>query len=196
MSTYDVLVNGDARKSAEGKGMSEALRSVSSKIVKFAKICAFRPRKWSAAALIVSVSILFSTPAFADEGAFYEQCQKFLPIADQFASDCLHRARPFERTFYPSGGSRGVPESFSAYFKPLAARSRFVLGCVLNFKHNLSFVGMYYSHRLMDMKDFDQHPIDFIDFDANVGLDVDGRQLTLIAVRQFVPRSFQNISTE
>jgi len=178
--------------------MKEALRSVSSKIAKLVTICASRPRKGSAAALIVSISIRFSAPAFADEGAFYEQCQKFLPIADQFASECLQRARPFGRTFYPSGGSRGERERFSAYFKPLDAPSRFVLGCVLNFKHELSFVGIYYSHKPIDMKDFDRYPIDFVDFDGNVGVDIDGRQLSLIAARQFatstVPEHLHGIS--
>ena len=140
-------------------------------------------------ALLTSSALLLNfgmQSSLAGEAEFYAQCHKFLPIADDFASDCLQKARSFQRTFYPSGGSRGEVESFSAYFKPLDTPSRFLLGCVLNFKHQLSFVGVYYSHEKIDMQQFDQYPIAFIDFNANIGVEVGGRQLTLFAIRQFV----------
>jgi len=123
--------------------------------------------------------------SYADDADFYTQCNLFLPIADDFSAECLQKARPFQRTFHPSGGSRGEVESFSAYFKPLETPSRFLLGCVLNFKHQLSFVGIYYSHDKIDMKSFDQYPISFIDFYGNVGVKIGNKQLTLIAIRQF-----------
>ncbi|HTW54353.1 MAG TPA: hypothetical protein VME45_20865 [Stellaceae bacterium] len=132
------------------------------------------------------VTFFFARIATADEPAFYAQCHALLPIADDFAHDCLQQARPFSRTFYPGGGSRGEIESFSAYFRPLSAPSHFVLGCVLDFRHQIAFAGLYYTPRLLDMNGFSNYKIVFIDFQDNVGLDVDGVQTTFVAVRQFV----------
>jgi hypothetical protein len=122
----------------------------------------------------------------AAEVSFYAQCNKLLPIADDFARECQQRARPFSRTFYPSGGSRGEVESYSTYFKALDAPSHFVLGCVLDFKHKISFGGLYYSALALDMAHFDDYQIAFIDPGDNVGFQIDGIQRTLVAVRQFV----------
>jgi hypothetical protein len=135
----------------------------------------------SAFAVLVSCHV-----AIAAEAEFYSQCHKLFPVADDFAHECLQRARPFSRTFYPSGGNRGEAESFSTYFKALDAPSHFVLGCVLDFKHKISFAGLYYSAQPLDMARFNEYPIAFIDFDGNVGLKIDGAQHTLIAARQFV----------
>jgi hypothetical protein len=120
------------------------------------------------------------------ESSFYAQCHKLLPIADDFAHECQQRARPFSRTFYPSGGSRGEVESYSTFFKALDAPSHFVLGCVLDFKHRISFAGLYYSALALDMAHFDDYQIAFIDPDDNVGFQIDGVQRSLVAVRQFV----------
>jgi hypothetical protein len=124
--------------------------------------------------------------AVGAESLFYVQCHKLLPTADQFAADCLQRARPFSRTFYPSGGSSGEFESYSAYFRTLDATSHFLLGCVLDFKHKINFVGLYYSALPLDMSDFAKYKIAFIDPNDNVGLELDGSQNTLLAIRQFV----------
>ena len=145
---------------------------------------------------VVGLASLF---AFADshastEAAFYAQCHALLPIADEFAKECMQRAKPFSRTFYPSGGNRGEKESYSTYFKTLSAPSHFVLGCVLNFEHKLNFVGLYYTARPLDMSTFSEDKVVFIDPNDNVGLDADGIQTTFVAIRQFVtdtiPRRF------
>jgi hypothetical protein len=143
----------------------------------------FSLSRFSSGAFAVLVSC---HAAIAAEAEFYSQCHKLFPVADDFAHECLQRARPFSRTFYPSGGSRGEVEAFSTYFKTLDAPSHFVLGCVLDFKHKISFAGLYYSAQPLDMARFNEYPIAFIDFDGNVGLKIDGAQHTLIAVRQFV----------
>jgi hypothetical protein len=140
--------------------------------------------------ILLATAIAFSgvLPALAEsvpEPEFYAQCHKLLPMADDFARECLARAKPFSRTFYPGGGGRGQPESFSTYFKALDAPSHFVLGCVLDFKHQISFAGLYYSPRPLDMSHFDDYEIIFIDFGSNVGLQIDGAQNTFVAVRQF-----------
>jgi hypothetical protein len=135
-------------------------------------------------ALLVIFFAFFYAAAAAAEPEFYSQCHKFLPRADDFAKQCEARAKPFSRTFYPSGG-RGELESYSAYFDALEAPSHFVLGCVLNFKHQISFVGLYYAAQPLDMAHFSQYPIRFIDPNDDVGLQIDGAQHTLIAVRQF-----------
>src|SRR4051794_41054484 len=123
--------------------------------------------------------------ALTAEPEFYAQCHKLLPVADDFARECQQRARPFSRTFYPSGGSRGELESYSTHFKTLDAPSNFVLGCVLDFKHKLSFVGLYFTARPLDMARFSDTQIAFIDPNANVGLQIDGVRHTLVAARQF-----------
>jgi hypothetical protein len=61
-----------------------------------------------------------------------------------------------------------------------------LLGCVLDSKHKISFVGLFYSARPLDMSKFDDYEIVFIDPNDNVGVLIDGVQNTLIAVRQFV----------
>jgi hypothetical protein len=137
--------------------------------------------------LNVTFALLISCQAaIAAEAEFYAQCRKLLPVADDFARECQQRARPFSRTFYPSGGSRGEVESYSAHFKTLDTPSKFVLGCVLDFKHKLSFVGLYFTARPLDMARFNDYQIAFIDPDDNVGLQIDGVRHTLVAARQFV----------
>ncbi|ACB94727.1 hypothetical protein [Beijerinckia indica] len=132
------------------------------------------------------IAFLPSEIAIAAETEFYSQCHKLLPIADEFARECQEQARPFSRTFHPSGGPRGEVESYSIHFKPLNTPSHFVLGCVLNFKHKLDFVGLYYTARPLDMSQFNSYGIVFVDPDDNGGLIIDGIQNTFIAVRQFV----------
>lgn len=134
------------------------------------------------------VALAFCQVAIAAESLFYSQCYKQLPIADDFANECKQRARPFSRTFYPGGGSRGELESYSAYFKALDAPSHFVLGCVLDFRHQINFAGLYYSAQPLDMSKFESYPIAFIDPGDNVGLQIDGAQHTFVAVRQFVTK--------
>jgi hypothetical protein len=134
---------------------------------------------------VAFIALLLCRVASA-ESAFYAQCNKLLSSADEFAGECQQRARPFSRTFYPGGGSRGEVESYSAYFKALDAPSHFVLGCVLNFEHKISFAGLYYSAMPLDMTHFDEYQIAFIDPNDDVGLQIDGVQHTLVAARQFV----------
>ena len=114
--------------------------------------------------------------------------------ADDFASECLQKARPFERGFRPGGGSRVELETFKVYFQAVKLSSRFLLGCVLNFKSKIAFAGVYYSHKPLDMRQFDQLPFDFVDFFGNVGVDIDGRKVTILAIRQFgtknIPEQF------
>ena len=140
--------------------------------------------RWLVSCILFTVSSC--QLAAAAESQFYLQCERFLPIANSFASECQQRARPFTRTFYPSGGSRGEVESYSTYFKALDGPSHFVLGCVLDFKHKINFLGLYYSSSPLDMARFDDFPIVFIDPSDNVGFQIDDVQRTLVAVRQFV----------
>jgi hypothetical protein len=136
---------------------------------------------------LVSILVILSGQAAnASEPAFFSQCHKLLPIADEFADRCLRRARSFSRTFYPGGGTRGEVESYSTYFHPLEAPSHFVLGCVLDFKHKINFAGLYYSAKPLDMNRFEEYGINFIDPNDNVGLEIEGASSTLVAIRQFV----------
>jgi hypothetical protein len=134
----------------------------------------------------IFAATVFCVTAVAAEPSFYAQCHKLLPMADDFAQECLQQARSFSRTFHPSGGMRGEVESYSTYFKTLDSPSHFVLGCVLDFRNKISFAGLYYTARPLDMSRFDTYRINFIDPSGNVGLLIDGAQNTFIAVRQFV----------
>lgn len=140
-------------------------------------------RRLSISALVVA---LHAGCALAEQSAFMAQCTKLLPRADEFSAVCLTHARTFSRTFYPGAGSRGETEAYSTYFQQLDAPSHFLLGCVLDFKRKLSFVGIYYSAEPMDMAHFDDYPIVFVDPNGNVAVSVAGIQHTLVAVRQFV----------
>lgn len=129
---------------------------------------------------------LHGSCALAEQTAFMTQCTKFLPRADEFSSVCLTRARTFSRTFYPGAGTRGEAEAYSTYFQQLDAPSHFLLGCVLDFKRKLNFVGIYYAAEPMDMARFDDYLIVFVDPNGNVGVSVAGVQHTLVAIRQLV----------
>jgi hypothetical protein len=142
-------------------------------------ICAIR--------LFSILSFVFSVHlAIAGESAFNLQCHKLLPAADEFARECVQRARPFSRTFYPSGGNTGEVETYSVHFQKLDAPSNFLLGCVLDFKRKINFAGLFYSPKPLDMSAFGEYRVVFIDPNDNVGLEIGGTQNTLIAVRQFV----------
>lgn len=140
-------------------------------------------RRVSISALAV---LLYASCAFAEETAFINQCTKLLPDANEFASVCLDHARPFSRTFYPGGGSKGEIEAYSTYFKRLEAPSHFLLGCVLDSNRKLSFLGLYYAAEPSDMARFEDYEVLFVDPNDNVGISVNGVQRTLIAIRQFV----------
>jgi hypothetical protein len=134
----------------------------------------------------IFAATVFCVTAVAAEPSFYAQCHRLLPMADDFAKECLQQARSFSRTFHQSGGTRGEIESYSTHFKALDAPSRFVLGCVLDFKNKINFAGLFYSAQPLDMSRFDEYQIAFVDPNDNVGLQIDGDRHTLVAVRQFV----------
>jgi hypothetical protein len=111
---------------------------------------------------------------------FAAQCPQLLAQADDFAHECLSGAREQRRFFYPVG-----PEVHSAYFHPAADGSHFALGCTLNVKHQIEFLGIYYALSGDSFKIANTAPLGYIDFQGDVGIVVDGELINLIAVRQF-----------
>jgi hypothetical protein len=130
--------------------------------------------------------LLFCTSSVLAETEFNRQCQRLLPLADDFAKKCLKDAVPFSRTFYPSGGTSGEPEAFRIQFSDAYADSHFILGCNIGARGNLTYVGLYYKTSLDPLPAFKSDQIGFVDFNANTGIKVNGRKQILIAVRQFV----------
>ena len=138
----------------------------------------------SCSAIIVSLMMLVNASQAATE--FDRQCQRLLPIADEFAKKCLKEAVPFSRMFYPGGGTKGEPEAFSVLFSDAFPNSHFILGCVLDADQKLDFVGLYYKTSTAPLPAFKPEQIGFVDFQDNVGLRINDRKHILIAVRQFV----------
>ena len=144
----------------------------------------------SCSAIIVSLMMLVNASQAATE--FDRQCQRLLPIADEFAKKCLKEAVPFSRMFYPGGGTKGEPEAFSVLFSDAFPNSHFILGCVLDADQKLDFVGLYYKTSTAPLPAFKPEQIGFVDFQDNVGLRINDRKHILIAVRQFVTQLIPN----
>jgi hypothetical protein len=139
------------------------------------------------------------------EMSFTKQCPKLLAIADDFAHECLKRARSFSRDFYPesfSGGFLDAPEKeeHAAYFRAVDTGSHFGLGCTLNQDHKINFLGVYYAAKSSSFTKANTAPLSYIDFQGNVGLQVDGKVVNLMALRQFgtdfIPLRYRILGTE
>src|SRR5690348_5679818 len=110
--------------------------------------------------------------AYAVDAGFYARCASAYAVADAVAEKCKADARPFTRTFYPGGGSRGERESYRAYFPDSHGPQKFVLGCVLNSQDQLRFVGLYYSPHPVELSGKNDDPIIFVDPNSNVALNI------------------------
>jgi hypothetical protein len=112
-----------------------------------------------------------------------------LKIADDFAHECLRKARFETRYFAPGNFSGGFgapqPVVHGEYFRAVDSGSHFGLGCTLNRDHALDFVGVYYSTKSSTFKVANTAHLRLIDNDGNVGLTVDGEQVSLLAIRRF-----------
>jgi hypothetical protein len=128
----------------------------------------------------ICVVILSATITLAST-EFDRQCQRLLPLADEFAKKCLKEAVPFSRTFSKTG-----EESFRILFSDAYANSHFFMGCMVNRTGGLNYVGLYYKTTTVPLPAFTADEIGFVDFQANAGIKVDGRKYILTAVRQFV----------
>jgi hypothetical protein len=125
--------------------------------------------------------VLLSATMTSASTEFDRQCQRLLPLADEFARKCLKEAVPFSRTFSKTG-----EESFRILFSDAYANSHFFMGCMVNRTGGLNYVGLYYKTTTVPLPAFTADEIGFVDFQANAGIKVDGRKYILTAVRQFV----------
>jgi len=142
--------------------------------------------------LIVSSCILMSSslsygkespkPTAPGKTGFHDVCPGLFKIADDFAKECLEKARPYGRVFLPVHQK----ETHAAYFREIDSGSHFSLGCTLDQNHKIRFLGIYYSTKSSSFKVANTAPFEFIDFNGNVGINVDGKPVVLIAVRRFV----------
>ena len=129
-------------------------------------------------------SVAVSCAATSD---FAKRCQMLVPAMNTFAQECQTKARPFSRTFFPGGlvNGSGEKESYSVWFFEEPEASHFVLGCVLNRDHSISYLGIYFSIAKDDVTTLNKGQIVFIDPNDDVGIDVSGKRRTLLPIRQF-----------
>jgi len=107
--------------------------------------------------LIVSSCILMSSSlsygkespkiTAPDKTGFHDVCPGLFKIADDFAKECLEKARSKEYLRYPYPKMGGIPYKVKnyVYFRAIDSGSHFGLGCSLEDKRNIMFLGIFYS---------------------------------------------------
>ena len=126
--------------------------------------------------------------------SFTEQCPKLLAIADDFAHECLEKAKAhgFEaRTDY-MGHKTTI--SGTMYFRPTDPQSHFSLGCALNNRDNnkIDFLGIYYAAKGTNFSVADTDKAEFRNIDTlngHVGLIAGGEPMNFVLVRPFITDS-------
>ncbi|HUZ46754.1 MAG TPA: hypothetical protein VMW54_08960 [Terriglobia bacterium] len=148
------------------------------------------------ALLIPALTWAAHTNESANQLSFTSQCPLFLKQADDFAHECLANARKQTRYWHPDFmiGSPAIKETASAYFGKALPGSHFALGCTLASDHTLNVVGIYYSTNSNNFKIANTAPLNFIDFNGNVRVSVDGKVTNFVMLRQlgtdFIPLHF------
>jgi hypothetical protein len=132
--------------------------------------------------------LAFSAASAEPVSEFVRLCQASLTRSEAFVSQCNQSARPFRRTFLPSGRNKGTPEEHAVFFDTSDGESHFGLGCVLGPKKEMHFLGLYFALNSVSLKLANSLPITFVDFQGNVGLrSPDGATIVLLAVHQLTP---------
>ncbi|MGO4449094.1 hypothetical protein AB4Y96_09215 [Phyllobacterium sp. TAF24] len=143
--------------------------------------------------IVAMVGFLVFTTAVYAATEFDRQCQRLLPLADNFARKCLTEAVPFSRVHNKTGS-----EEFRVLFSDAYPNSHFIMGCMVDWQNQLRYVGMYYKTSTDQLPIFKSDQIGAVDYQANVGLDVAGRKQVLIAIHQFItdliPARFNAVS--
>jgi hypothetical protein len=140
---------------------------------------------------VAALSICFPISGVAeetkpsDDTTFTAQCPKLLAIANDFAHECRKNARALTSDWYPAGHTTPVKEYHAAYFRAVDSGSHFGLGCTLTSDPNFDFIGIYYAAQSSTFAVANTAPLRLLDFNGNVGLTVDGKQVTLLPIRQF-----------
>lgn len=134
----------------------------------------------------VVAALTFSTVSANSQSAFMQLCNASIAKIEPFLAECRKNARPFKRSFYPSGSGAPVPEEHAAWFDMPEARSHFGFGCVLGPNNQVRFLGLYFAVNPDNFRQANSTEFAFIDFDGDVGLrPVDRAQFILLAVRRF-----------
>jgi hypothetical protein len=129
---------------------------------------------------------LATSPANADAVGddFFSQCPVLQGQLDKFANICLLNAREQESSF------DGESEVHGAYFGSASPGSHFALGCTLNWKHQIDFIGVYYSVNGNNFALANLSPLAYVDFFGNAGTVVGGKLANFVMIRQFGDASF------
>jgi hypothetical protein len=132
-----------------------------------------------AACVSLALCLAAAAPAQAGDLSFDAQCPLLLAQADNFAHACLANAQSVTRYF------NYAPETHSAFVGPATPGSHFGLGCTLDDKRNLAFVGVYYTINPDNFRLATSATPAVADFDGNFGIIINGKLLNFIAVRVF-----------
>jgi hypothetical protein len=119
--------------------------------------------------------------AYADSGGtdLTEVCPVLLSQADAFSRECLSNAFTYERYF------DGSPETHYEYIGPSVPGSHFGLGCTLKSKHEIAFLGIYYTIDGDNFRFSKNAMPGYVDFDGNIGLLLNGKPINFLVVRPF-----------
>ncbi|MEZ5690846.1 MAG: hypothetical protein R3D71_04185 [Rickettsiales bacterium] len=160
--------------------------------IRFIKICT-----------ILSIFIMFVLSSFAygkeqkaknsEDLSFHGQCPKLLAMADDFAKECLEKARSREGMTYPYPKMGGIPykvTGYAPYFRAIDNGSNFGLGCSLDTRRRIMFLGIFYSTKSGNFAVANTLPVfNSLGAGGDVTLqktaDKNGELVNFIAVRQF-----------
>jgi hypothetical protein len=119
--------------------------------------------------------------AYANSGGtdLTEVCPVLLSQADAFSRECLSNASTYEHYF------DGSPETHYEYIGPSVPGSHFGLGCTLNSKHEIAFLGIYYTIDGDNFKLPKNAMPGYVDFDGNIGVLLNGKPINFLVVRPF-----------
>lgn len=121
----------------------------------------------------------------ATASEFLRLCQTSLAKKELLISECKKNARPFHRTFYPSGRGEGVPEDFRVWFSLEQSGDHFGAGCVLWHGDEVRFIGLYFFVNPAAFRSGNSAELTFVDFQGNVGISqADGVRHTLLAIHE------------
>jgi len=141
---------------------------------------AIRWLSFSAASLLVYFLTVNAMVAEAADLSFTGQCPLLLAQADSFAEACLGDAAEYKTYF------NWDPEVHYAYIGPAAPGSHFGLGCTLNNRHQIAFLGVYYTLDPSAFKAARNASPAYVDFQGNMGFLINNEPVNFFAVRPFL----------
>lgn len=92
---------------------------------------------------------------------FYSQCPLLLQQLPRVTQECLLHARPWAIIY------NDEPENHAAYLVAPKGGPHFAIGCTLDDKGQIAFLGVYYTMNSDNFRYADSSPLAFVDFYGN-----------------------------